>query len=199
MLSKRKSIISIALALIAFTVVLITSVPPVLAQTIDGNLVGTVVDASGAVVPDAMVEVTNTATGIKTTGKTGPDGLYRFNNLPVGTYDVNVTASGFAMSGLKNVAVELNKTATANVTMQVQGVTQEVAVVEAPSSIDTTTAQLQSTFDTKTIEQLPIIENTSGGNLMLGALNTALLSSGVASSGGIGQGDRKSTRLNSSH
>ena len=189
MLSKRKSIISIALALIAFTVVLITSVPPVLAQTIDGNLVGTVVDASGAIVPNAMVEVTNTATGIKTTGKTGPDGLYRFNNLPVGTYDVSVTASGFATSGLKNVAVELNKTATANVTMQVQGVTQEVAVVEAPSTIDTTTAQLQTTFDANQIVQLPIIENTSGGNLMLGALNTALLSSGVASSGGIGQGE----------
>src|ERR1051326_5967691 len=189
MLSKRKSIISIALALIAFTVVLITSVPPVLAQTIDGNLVGTVVDASGAIVPNAMVEVTNTATGIKTTGKTGPDGLYRFNNLPVGTYDVSVTASGFATSGLKNVAVELNKTAAANVTMQVQGVTQEVAVVEAPSTIDTTTAQLQTTFDANQIVQLPIIENTSGGNLMLGALNTALLSSGVASSGGIGQGE----------
>src|ERR1051326_1797484 len=91
MLSKRKSIISIALALIAFTVVLITSVPPVLAQTIDGNLVGTVVDASGAIVPNAMVEVTNTATGIKTTGKTGPAGLYRFNNLPGGTHDVSVT------------------------------------------------------------------------------------------------------------
>src|ERR1051326_183002 len=92
MLSKRKSIISIALALIAFTLVfLIASVPAVFAQTIDGNLVGTVVDASGAIVPNAMVEVTNTATGIKTTGKTGPDGLYRFNNLPVGTHDVSVT------------------------------------------------------------------------------------------------------------
>src|SRR5439155_22851280 len=73
----------------------------------------------------------------------GPDGLYRFNNLPVGTYDVSVTASGFATSGLKNVAVELNKTATANVTMQVQGVTQEVAVVEAPRS-EEHTSELQS-------------------------------------------------------
>src|SRR5579884_204632 len=162
--------------------------PNAFGQTIDGNLVGTVVDPSGAIVPDAAVEVTNTATGIKTTGKSGPDGLYRFNNLPVGSYDVNVTAGGFAMSGLKNVAVELNKTTTANVTMKVQGVTQEVAVVEAPATVDTTTAQLQSTFSSNQIVQLPIIENTSGGNIMLGALNLSLLSAGVASNGGVGQG-----------
>ena len=180
--------------LVAFMVLLLIGsglhgiVPPVSGQTIDGNLVGSVVDPSGAVVPDAMVEVTNTATGIKSTGKTGADGLYRFNNLPVGSYDVSVTASGFAMSGLKNVAVQLNKTLTANVTMQVQGVSQEVAVVEAPSTIDTTTAQLQSTFTSDQIVDLPIIENTSNGNLMFGALNLALLSSGVASSGGVGQG-----------
>ena len=92
------------------------------------------------------------------------------------------------MSGLKNVSVELNKTATANVTMQVQGVTQEVAVVEAPTSIDTTTAQLQSTFKADQIVNLPIIENTAGGNLMFGALNLSLLSAGVASNGGVGQG-----------
>jgi len=158
------------------------------AQTIDGNLTGTVVDATGATVPNSMVEITNTATGIKSTTKTGVDGLYRFNNLPVGNYDVTVSASGFTMSGLKNVAIELNKTATANVTMQVQGVTQEVAVVEAPAAIDTTTSQLQSTFKADQIVNLPIIENTSGGNLMFGALNLSLLSAGVASNGGVGQG-----------
>src|SRR5438067_6747350 len=170
MLSRTKSTMLVALVMLA----LISVAPRAIAQTIDGNLVGTVVDPSGATVPNATVEITNTATGIKTTTKTGTDGLYRFNNLPVGKYDINVMASGFATSGLKNVAVELNKTATANVTMQVQGVTQEVAVVEAPSTIDTTTAQLQSTFDANQIVQLPIIENTNGGNLMLGALNTAL-------------------------
>src|SRR5262249_1090541 len=157
-------------------------------QAIDGNLVGTVVDPSGATVPNATVEVTNTATGIKATAKSGVDGLYRINNLPVGTYDVAVTASGFTTSGIKGVGVELNKTTTANVTVQVQGVAQEVAVVAAPPAIDTSTSQLQSTFSSKQIEQLPIIENTSGGNTMLSALNLALLSSGVASNGGVGQG-----------
>src|SRR5205809_5114546 len=184
MFSNLKSTMLAAFAIIA----LVGLAPRILGQAIDGNLTGTIVDASGATVPNAAVEITNTATGIKTTTKTGTDGLYRFNNLPVGKYDINVMASGFATSGLKNVAVELNKTATANITMQVQGVTQEVAVVEAPTAIDTTTSQLQSEFKADQIVQLPIIENTSGGNLMLGALNLALLSAGVASNGGVGQG-----------
>ncbi len=184
MFSNLKSTMLAAFAIIA----LVGLAPRILGQAIDGNLTGTIVDASGATVPNAAVEITNTATGIKTTTKTGVDGLYRFNNIPVGNYDVAVMASGFGMSVLKNVAVELNKTATANVTMQVQGVSQEIAVVEAPSTIDTTTSQLQSAFKSDQIVQLPIIETTAGGNLMLGALNLALLSAGVASNGGIGQG-----------
>ena len=161
MFTKLSSIILIAFVMSAC----VGFAPGVYAQAISGNLTGSVVDPTGALVPDATIEVTNTGTGIKTTTKTGVDGLYRFNNLPVGNYEINVTASGFAASGLKNVPVELNKTSTANVTMQVAGVSQEVAVVEATSTVDTTTAQLQSTFAAEQIVQLPLIENTSGGNL----------------------------------
>src|SRR5436190_582050 len=100
------------------------------AQAIDGNLTGTVVDPSGATIPNVTVEITNTRTGIKSSVKTGTDGLYRFNNLPVGLYNISVAATGFAVGGLKDVQVELNRTSTANVTMQVQGVTQQVTVIE---------------------------------------------------------------------
>src|SRR5437660_11000687 len=106
LICKTKSAMLLTLIILA----LIGFGPCVFAQAIDGNLVGTVVDPTGATVPNAMVEITNTATGIKATARTGVDGLYRFNNLPIGTYDVSVTASGFATSGLKNVAIELNKT-----------------------------------------------------------------------------------------
>ena len=181
MFSKMKSTMVVVLVMLAF----INAVPCVFSQAISGNLVGTVADPSGAVVPNVTVEVTNTGTGIISSTKTGADGLYRLNNLPVGTYDIAVTAGGFATSGLKNVAVELNRTATANVTVQLQGVTQEVAVTEAPSSIDTTTAQLQSTFEANQIVSMPIIE--SAGNFY-GALNLSMLSAGVASNGGVGQG-----------
>src|SRR6185436_1456613 len=77
------------------------------------------------------------------------------------------------------------RTSTANVAMQLQGVTQEVSVIEAPVTVDTTTSQLQSTFEADQIVQLPIIE--SAGNFY-GALNLSLLSAGVTSNGGVGQG-----------
>src|SRR5262245_64289615 len=107
MISRLKSTEGIACVVIA----VLAMVPVVLAQAIDGNLTGTILDPSGALVPNATVEITNAATGIKSTAKTGVDGLYRFNNIPVGTYDISVTASGFAMSGLKSVPVVLNRTA----------------------------------------------------------------------------------------
>jgi hypothetical protein len=173
------------LSLATIAVLVLILAPASFSQAIDGNLVGTVLDPSGATVPNATVELENAATGLKYTTTTGPDGLYRFNNVPVATYTVTVKASGFADSGVRNVNIELNKTATANVTLQVQGVTAEVAVIEAPTSIDTTTAQLQSTFESEHIVNSPIIE--TAGNFF-GALNLSMLSAGVASNGGVGQG-----------
>jgi hypothetical protein len=154
-------------------------------QATDSNLVGTVMDASGAAVQNATIEIQSVATGVKYTTKSGTEGQYRFNNVPVGQYNITVTAPGFATSSLKNISLELNKTATANVTVQVGTVAQSLEVTEAVVTIDTTTAQLQTTYDSRQIVNLPIIESAQG---LYGALNLSLLGAGVASNGGIGQG-----------
>jgi len=154
-------------------------------QVTDANLVGSVVDASGAAVPNASVEITNVATGVKTKANTNVSGQYRFNNIPIGTYDLAVNASGFAPATLKSIVIELSKTSTQNVALQVGTVSTSVEVSAAAATIDTTTAQVQSNFEAKTIVNLPIIEN---GNSFFGALNVSLLGSGVASNGGVGQG-----------
>src|ERR1700736_3656029 len=120
-------------------------------QATDSNLVGTVADASGAVVPTANIELTNTATGVKSTTKTDANGSYRFNNMPSGNYDLKATASGFAAATLKGLDLQLNKTATANVTLQVSSVSATVDVSEAAATIDTTTAQLQNSFEANQI------------------------------------------------
>jgi hypothetical protein len=154
-------------------------------QTIDANLVGTVVDSTGAAVANANVEATNTATGVKSTTKTNAEGQYRFNNIPVGLYNVTATAAGFATASLKNVDIQLSKTSTANITLQVGSVSTTVDVAEVGAVIDTTTAQLQSNYEARQIVNLPIIENANG---LYGALNLSLLSAGVTSNGGVGQG-----------
>src|SRR5437870_5384204 len=111
-------------------------------QATDGNIVGTVVDASGAAVPAANVELQNMQTGVKATTKTDGSGTYRFNNVLVGSYSVTVSASGFTTASLKNVDIDLNKTTTANITMQVGTVTTAVEISESAVLLDTTTAQV---------------------------------------------------------
>src|SRR2546425_9129202 len=120
-----------ALLMLAFGLMLVVLTAPVFGQATDANLVGAVFDATGAAVQNATVEIQNVATGVKSITKSGADGQYRFNNVPVGVYNINVTAAGFATSSLKNINLELNKTATANVTMQVGAVTTAVEVSEA--------------------------------------------------------------------
>ena len=174
-----KTLLSVALILLC------TVVPAAFGQATDSNLIGAVVDATGAAVPNANIEITNQATGVKSIGRSGAAGEYRVNNLPPGLYDLTATASGFATTSLKNLRLDLNKNTTANVTLQVGTVSTALEVSEAAVTIDTTTAQVGTTFDSKQIVDLPIIENANG---LYGALNLSLLSAGVGSNGGVGQG-----------
>src|ERR1700733_11885074 len=89
------------------------------AQAADGNLVGTIIDQTGASIPGAAVEITHTATGVKSSTATGMDGGYRFNNVLVGAYDIKVSRTGFAAVILRNTAIVLNTTSTANATLTV--------------------------------------------------------------------------------
>lgn len=151
-------------------------------QAISGNIVGTVLDASGASVPNAAVTATNVATGVKSPTKANSHGEYRLNNLSPGMYSIAAEAPGFTRADVQNVSVQLNLTATVPITLQVGGTSTSISVVEAAAPIDTTNAQIQSTFNAKQSSDLP---NTSIGS---GVLNLSLLSAGVSSSGGLGAG-----------
>lgn len=146
-------------------------------QVSDGNLVGTVYDTSGKVVPDASVGARNTATGVLAETKSDQSGAYRFNNLPVGTYSVTVSSAGFASRELKDLSVDLNKTATANITLSIGTATQSIEVVDSAALIDTTTAQISNIFVSRLASDLPVAANPTGGYL-----NLSLLGAGVASS-----------------
>lgn len=157
--------------------------PAMSGQTIDGDIVGTVFDATGAAVTGAQVSLESMATGVKTAAQTGPDGTYRFRNVLVGGYTVTVEASSFAASVVRGVQVQLNTTTTVNATLQPAAQTEHVTVVEAPVLLDTTTSQVASSFGSRAAEDLAVTANSGSG-----ALNLALLSGGVASSGGVGAG-----------
>src|SRR5689334_24138108 len=67
-------------------------------QAQDGNLVGTILDATGASVPNAVVEIENLATGVKTSTTADSTGFYRFNNLLIGIYKITASAEALARS-----------------------------------------------------------------------------------------------------
>src|ERR1041385_5647620 len=154
-----------------------------LGQVEDGNLVGSILDSTGAAVPGAGVEVENAATGVKTTTTTDVTGFYRFNNLLIGTYRVTASAAGLA-SSTRDVVVEANKTSTANITLAVGGVSQEIQVTDSGALIDTTTAQITNTYVTQMVSDLPLAANPVAG----GVWNLTLAGAGVASAGGLGVG-----------
>lgn len=158
-------------------------------QATDSNLVGNVVDSSGSAIPGATVTLTNKDTGIKTAVTSGSSGEYRFNNVPVGTnYEVSASAKGFATATVAGVALDLNRTATVNLTLAVGTVTTTVEVSEASALIDTSSSQLQSTYDSRQSIDIPTAGFSGHVVGTSGIYNLSLISAGVTTTGGIGQG-----------
>lgn len=163
----------------------LSSVGRLSAQATDSILVGVVADPSDAILPNATVTATNRSTGVKYSAKTNAGGEYRINNIPVGTYDVEVSAPGMTASKISGVTLDLNRTASVNFKMQIGTVTTTVEVVESTALIDTSSAQLQTSFSSETSLNMP-----SAGNYLndTGVLNLSLLAPGVTQSSGMGYG-----------
>src|SRR5260370_6114413 len=77
------------------------------AQTFRGTILGTVTDPSGAVVAGAKVSAKNVGTGLERTTETSADGSYALPELPIGTYTVTVTVTGFQTAVITGVAVDV--------------------------------------------------------------------------------------------
>jgi hypothetical protein len=156
----------------------------VVAQAISGNVVGTVVDSTGAAVAGAEVIGNNTATGVSSTSKTNDTGQYRFENLPIGSYRFTVKASGFRTT-TESADVELNRTGTVNITLTPGAASETVEVSGEAPIIDTTTAQVTTNYDERSVSDLPGVSTNGFG---IGVLNLSLYSAGVGSNGGVGAG-----------
>src|SRR5260221_13362957 len=154
----------------------------VAAQAISGDVVGTVLDKAGAAVPNAAISATTVATGVKTNTTSNGQGEFRFGNLPFGTYTIQVTASGFSTLTFSDFRVELNKVSTLAASLEIGSQSAVVEVSGATPLLNTTSAQIDNTFDTKLSTDLTV------SSIGLGVLNLVLLQSGVSTSGGVGAG-----------
>jgi len=127
-----------------------------------GKIVGTVTDASGAMVPKAQVQLVSTDTNAASTATTDDSGGYVFTNLQPGPYKLTVTMSGFRTATIASFAVEVDKTTNLPVKLEVGGSTDVVEVTAASTAqLQTTDAQIGNTVSTESILHLPTLQRNA--------------------------------------
>jgi len=127
------------------------------AQTFRGTILGTVTDATGAVVSGAQVTVRNANTGLERVTLTSADGSYSVPELPIGSYDVTIKQTAFRAAVTKGVAVDIASERRVDVLLKLGEVSQSVEVSgEGLPLVETTSTDLGGVLTSKTIENLPV-------------------------------------------
>src|SRR4029077_16814137 len=126
------------------------------AQSTGGRIRGTVTDASGGAVAGAKVALINEGTNIAREAQTSSNGEYLFLEVPVGTYEVDVTQTGFKKYARKGIVLLLSEIATVDIPLQVGSNIDTVEVTGAPPVIDTTTTQLGAVMTDQSVRELPL-------------------------------------------
>jgi hypothetical protein len=155
------------------------------AQGTTSRVLGVVTDQSGAVVPGATVTLTNESTGVSFNTVTTGAGTYTFEAIQVGTYSVTVELQGFKKVIARGNAVNISEPTTVNVKLVPGGIAEEVEVRAAAPIVQTSTSgNLGTTFEQKTIESLPIIGGR-GRNVLDLVLTQPGVVSGANTGGGV--------------
>jgi hypothetical protein len=159
-----------------------------------GTVLGTVIDKAGAVVPDATVELLNTATNETKTTTTVAAGEFTFANVPPGTYTLKIAKTGFATTTFANIRVDVTKTYTYNATLEVSS-SKEVIEVSAQSQAELQTADavVGDVVGESELMRLPTLGRDSRELLTLQPMSTPFETSnggGYGNSGGTIAGAR---------
>jgi hypothetical protein len=138
--------------------VLAACVLPLFAQTVvtTGSIRGQVIDPTGAVIPDAIVDVIQQQSNVSSTSRSNHDGIFVFPALPVGQYSVKVGAHGFQTAEMKDVTVTVGQSATANFKLQPGAASQVMLVTAKAPTLRTTDSTLSTIIDRDNLNNLPL-------------------------------------------
>jgi hypothetical protein len=156
--------------------ILLAFPPPANAQVYSGSVTGLVTDASGAVIPNAAVTVTDENKGYLFKGASGSDGRYVLRNLPPGLYKLSVSASGMRTAERTGIDLAVGQNAQIDVGMEVGGATQTVEVISQAALLQTQDASTGQTVNQKFINDLPLVGRS--------VFNLAQISPGVSQAAG---------------
>lgn len=129
---------------------------PTLAQKTSGQISGSVVDQSGAAVPDTTITVTQVGTGIQRTATTNGEGVFTIADLQIGTYRMTATKSGFKETLTENVVVNVSTNTRQDITLQVGSVDQQVTITADAIQVETQTGAIGEVINGQQVRELPL-------------------------------------------
>ena len=141
---------------LAAATLLLSLVAPAQAQTSRGTVSGIVTDASGATLPNAAVKLTNKETNQSRATTTNDSGLYRFDAIDPGTYELNVSATGFRSFDTRTLPVQAGQLASVDAQLQVGDTSTSVEVTAGVALLQTEAPVRGGTIATKSVVELPI-------------------------------------------
>ncbi len=157
-MSRRFSLHLLSGAWLCLGILIAFSAAPAWAQITQGSIAVSVLDPSGAVVPEAQLSLQDTGTNAVRTATTGTAGTYTYPNLPTGTYKLTISKTGFETQVFDAVTVSATRVTDIRVELKVGAVAQQVVVSErAVPVIETTSNATTGTVDMRQVEDLPLI------------------------------------------
>src|SRR5580698_2027144 len=150
---------------------------------ISANLSGRITDPTGAAVPAATVTANNVDTGISRTTLTNPAGQYQLLELPIGRYEVHASKEGFAEEVRNGIFLVVGQDATADLTLHVGGIKEQVTVTENVPVVNTSTQEISGLVGEQQVRDLPL--NGRSYDLLL-TLNPGVVNFTWEKTGGIG-------------
>ena len=147
---------SMVLLLLSATVAILVLAVSAFAQSDRGNITGTVMDSSSAVIPGAKVVVSDPATGSRRETTTTATGNYSITDLSAGVYTLSVEASGFSRYEQTNITMQVAVTVRVDVSMKVGQSTESIQVSADATMLKTESAEASSTVSGATVDDLPI-------------------------------------------
>jgi Carboxypeptidase regulatory-like domain/TonB dependent receptor-like, beta-barrel len=126
------------------------------AQQTSATLLGTVVDTSGASIPNVTIRVVNLGTNIKREAVTDPAGNYSLTYLPAGNYHLTAQHEGFQAQQIESVTLQVDQTARMDFTLKVGNVSDTVEVSASAAVLQTENASVGTVIDSAKIVELPL-------------------------------------------
>jgi hypothetical protein len=140
-----------------------------------GTITGTVTDPANAVVPNAAIEIRNQDTGVKFDAGASSTGNYTLANVPVGTYELSVTAAGFKRYVRPGIMVDVGGTVRVDAALEVGAATETITVNEEAPLLKTESGEVSHQVDYTAADQLPLFTtNGAGGSTGTGNIRDPL-------------------------